>query len=191
MLFLSPDTRRHVVFVSRHPTSCCFCLQTPDVMLFLSPDTRRHVVFVSRHPTSCCFCLQTPDVMLFLSPDTRRHVVFVSRHPTSCCSIAEVMSVLFFHTMRYKVKEPRDPANDRFVLSKVCTGLLLHVQGYYFTYRATTSGISLQLHFPLVTMLTFCTIIRKRDHKKFLNFLPAVVIISLTCWSSFVKITYF
>ncbi|KAK2189172.1 hypothetical protein NP493_114g06072 [Ridgeia piscesae] len=41
-----------------------------------------------------------------------------SGHPTSCCSIAEVMSVLFFHTMRYKVKEPRDPANDRFILSK-------------------------------------------------------------------------
>ena len=24
------------------------------------------------------------------------------RHPTSCCSIAEILSVLFFHTMRYK-----------------------------------------------------------------------------------------
>ena len=24
------------------------------------------------------------------------------RHPSSCCSMAEVMSVLFFHTMRYK-----------------------------------------------------------------------------------------
>ena len=23
-------------------------------------------------------------------------------HPTSCCSMAEIMSVLFFHTMRYK-----------------------------------------------------------------------------------------
>lgn len=28
------------------------------------------------------------------------------------------MSVLFFHTMRYKVSEPRDPSSDRFVLSK-------------------------------------------------------------------------
>lgn len=26
------------------------------------------------------------------------------RHPTSCCSIAEILSVLFFHTMRYKGK---------------------------------------------------------------------------------------
>ena len=36
-------------------------------------------------------------------------------------------------------------------------------------------GISLQLYFPLVTMSTFCIIIRKRDHQKFLNFLPAIV----------------
>jgi transketolase len=41
-----------------------------------------------------------------------------SGHPTSCCSAAEIMSVLFFNTMRYKSKAPRDPANDRFVLSK-------------------------------------------------------------------------
>ncbi|XKL66561.1 hypothetical protein PGB90_009981 [Kerria lacca] len=41
-----------------------------------------------------------------------------SGHPTSCSSIAEIMSVLFFHVMRYKVTEPRHPANDRLVLSK-------------------------------------------------------------------------
>uniref|UniRef100_UPI00398E329C transketolase-like protein 2 n=1 Tax=Pristiophorus japonicus TaxID=55135 RepID=UPI00398E329C len=41
-----------------------------------------------------------------------------SGHPTSCCSAAEIMSVLFFHVMKYKVNEPRDPNNDRFVLSK-------------------------------------------------------------------------
>ena len=40
-------------------------------------------------------------------------------------------------------------------------------------------GFSLLLRFPLVTMLTFCTIIRKRDHQKFLNFLLSVVIISM------------
>ena len=28
-------------------------------------------------------------------------------------------------------------------------------------------GFSLQLHFPLVAMLTFCKIIRKCDHQKF------------------------
>ncbi|XP_076344181.1 transketolase-like isoform X1 [Tachypleus tridentatus] len=41
-----------------------------------------------------------------------------SGHPSSCCSMAEIMSVLFFHTLRYKVSEPRNPSSDRFVLSK-------------------------------------------------------------------------
>lgn len=41
-----------------------------------------------------------------------------SGHPTSCCSMAEIMSVLFFDVMRYHVQSPRDPNNDRFILSK-------------------------------------------------------------------------
>ncbi|XP_015599581.1 transketolase-like protein 2 isoform X1 [Cephus cinctus] len=41
-----------------------------------------------------------------------------SGHPTSCASMAEIMSVLFFHTMKYKVSAPRDPSSDRFILSK-------------------------------------------------------------------------
>ncbi|KAF2359921.1 Transketolase N-terminal [Trinorchestia longiramus] len=41
-----------------------------------------------------------------------------SGHPSSCASMAELMSVLFFHTMRYSVKEPRAPNADRFILSK-------------------------------------------------------------------------
>ncbi|KAK7883921.1 hypothetical protein WMY93_027044 [Mugilogobius chulae] len=41
-----------------------------------------------------------------------------SGHPTSCCSVAEIMSVLFFHSMKYRPEEPRNPNNDRFVLSK-------------------------------------------------------------------------
>ncbi|XP_067854835.1 transketolase-like [Heptranchias perlo] len=41
-----------------------------------------------------------------------------SGHPTSCCSAAEIMSVLFFHTMKYKAQDPKNPNNDRFVLSK-------------------------------------------------------------------------
>ena len=45
-----------------------------------------------------------------------------SGHPTSCSSMAELMSVLFFRVMKYKDprihKDQRDPANDRFVLSK-------------------------------------------------------------------------
>lgn len=41
-----------------------------------------------------------------------------SGHPTSCASIAELMSVLYFHTMRYKLSAPRDPSSDRLILSK-------------------------------------------------------------------------
>lgn len=41
-----------------------------------------------------------------------------SGHPTSCCSMADIMSVLFFHTMRYTVKAPKDASSDRFILSK-------------------------------------------------------------------------
>lgn len=41
-----------------------------------------------------------------------------SGHPTSCASIAEIMSVLFFDTMAYTIEDPRNGANDRFILSK-------------------------------------------------------------------------
>jgi len=49
-----------------------------------------------------------------------------SGHPTSCTSMAELTSVLFFHTMRYKVNSPRDPSSDRFVLSKGHTAPILY-----------------------------------------------------------------
>ncbi|KAA0201235.1 Transketolase [Fasciolopsis buskii] len=38
--------------------------------------------------------------------------------PTSCASISEIMAVLFLKEMRFKPKDPRNPSNDRFVLSK-------------------------------------------------------------------------
>lgn len=41
-----------------------------------------------------------------------------SGHPTSCASMAEIMSVLFFDTMNYSIKDPRNGGSDRFVLSK-------------------------------------------------------------------------
>lgn len=41
-----------------------------------------------------------------------------SGHPTSCCSIAEILAVLFFDEMRYHVQDPRNPNNDRLILSK-------------------------------------------------------------------------
>ena len=41
-----------------------------------------------------------------------------SGHVTSSCSMAEITSVLFFDIMRYDPKNPQNPNNDRFVLSK-------------------------------------------------------------------------
>lgn len=43
-----------------------------------------------------------------------------SGHPTSCASMAELITVLFFHPngMHFDPKNPRNPANDVFVLSK-------------------------------------------------------------------------
>src|SRR5262247_2303265 len=41
-----------------------------------------------------------------------------SGHPTSCLSAADIVATLFFGEMRYDPKDPRNPDNDRFVLSK-------------------------------------------------------------------------
>jgi transketolase len=41
-----------------------------------------------------------------------------SGHPTSCLSAADIAASLFFSEMRWNTADPRDPANDEFVLSK-------------------------------------------------------------------------
>ena len=41
-----------------------------------------------------------------------------SGHPTSCASAADIVSVLFFSVMRFDPKQPHNPTNDVFVLSK-------------------------------------------------------------------------
>src|ERR671922_1689468 len=41
-----------------------------------------------------------------------------SGHPTTCMSAAEIMATLFYSEMRYDPKDPQNPDNDRFVLSK-------------------------------------------------------------------------
>src|SRR5471030_3399437 len=41
-----------------------------------------------------------------------------SGHPTSCCSMADLMAALFFAEMRFDPKDPHNPNNDRFILSK-------------------------------------------------------------------------
>jgi transketolase len=41
-----------------------------------------------------------------------------SGHPSTCASAAEIMAALFFAEMRYDPRDPGNPDNDRFVLSK-------------------------------------------------------------------------
>jgi transketolase len=41
-----------------------------------------------------------------------------SGHPTTCLSAADLAAALFFGEMRFNPTDPRDPANDEFVLSK-------------------------------------------------------------------------
>ena len=41
-----------------------------------------------------------------------------SGHPSSCCSAADIVATLFFAVMRYDPKNPKNPNNDRFILSK-------------------------------------------------------------------------
>ena len=41
-----------------------------------------------------------------------------SGHPTSCLSAADIVSTLFFGEMHFDPKNPQNPDNDRFVLSK-------------------------------------------------------------------------
>lgn len=41
-----------------------------------------------------------------------------SGHPGGSLSAADILTVLFFRTMRFEASDPKDPARDRFVLSK-------------------------------------------------------------------------
>jgi transketolase len=49
-----------------------------------------------------------------------------SGHPTSSLSAADLMSVIFFNEMRFDPKDPHNPNNDRFVLSKGHAAPLLY-----------------------------------------------------------------
>src|SRR5437773_1716870 len=49
-----------------------------------------------------------------------------SGHPTSCCSAADLVAALFFGQMRFDPKNPHNPNNDRFILSKGHAAPLLY-----------------------------------------------------------------
>ena len=41
-----------------------------------------------------------------------------SGHPTSCFSAADLIAALFFHIMHFDLSNPKNPTNDRFIMSK-------------------------------------------------------------------------
>ncbi|HKY04505.1 MAG TPA: transketolase [Blastocatellia bacterium] len=49
-----------------------------------------------------------------------------SGHPTSCMSAADIVAAVFFHAMRYDVKDPKSAVNDRVVFSKGHAAPLLY-----------------------------------------------------------------
>src|SRR5437867_7225711 len=49
-----------------------------------------------------------------------------SGHPSSCLSAADLVSVIFFNEMRFDPRDPQNPANDRFILSKGHAAPLLY-----------------------------------------------------------------
>lgn len=49
-----------------------------------------------------------------------------SGHPTTCMSAADIVAAIFFHSMHYDLTNPKNPANDRFVLSKGHAAPLLY-----------------------------------------------------------------
>lgn len=61
----------------------------------------------------------------------RRHSIRMtsaagSGHPTSCLSAADLVAAVFFGALRYDVRDPDHPDNDRFVLSKGHAAPLLY-----------------------------------------------------------------
>src|SRR5262249_59143505 len=66
-----------------------------------------------------------------------------SGHPSSCLSAADLMSVVFFHEMQFDPRDPQNPANDRFVLSKGHAAPLLWA-------AFAEAGIFCEAEFPLL-----------------------------------------
>ena len=59
------------------------------------------------------------DIAIQLRVDSiRSTTASASGHPTTCMSAAEIVATLFFSEMRFDPKDPHNPYNDRFVLSK-------------------------------------------------------------------------
>lgn len=68
----------------------------------------------------------TPDVIATLEAralglridSARATTAAKSGHPTSCFSAADIMAAVFFHAMHFDISDPKNPSNDRFIMSK-------------------------------------------------------------------------
>jgi transketolase N-terminal domain/subunit len=74
---------------------------------------------------------QLPELLRQKADQLRIHSIRAttkagSGHPTSCCSAADIVATLFFSVMRFDPQNPRNPDNDRFVLSKGHAAPLLY-----------------------------------------------------------------
>ena len=74
---------------------------------------------------------QLPELLQQKADQLRIHSIRAttkagSGHPTSCCSAADIVATLFFSVMRFDPKNPRNPDNDRFILSKGHAAPLLY-----------------------------------------------------------------
>jgi len=66
------------------------------------------------------------DIILFLNnvalnlriDSIRATAKSKSGHPTSCLSAADLVAAIFFHELKYDLQNPKNPNNDRFILSK-------------------------------------------------------------------------
>ena len=54
-----------------------------------------------------------------------------SGHPTSCLSCAELMACLFFDELALEIKNPDNPGNDEFILSKGHAAPILYSSLYH------------------------------------------------------------
>lgn len=84
--------------------------------------------------------------------------------------MAEIMSVLFFHTMRYKVSVPKDPSNDRFILSKghaapiLYAGRLFYFIKYSYFYKIHIVFVLFhQFMYVSVKLIEFMYLISKKN----------------------------
>lgn len=81
-----------------------------------------------------------------------------SGHPTSSLSAVELMTVLFFKNLRYDLKDPKNPNNDRVIFSKG------HASPLYYSLYAAAGVISPE---ELLTYRTFDSVLEGHPTERF------------------------